>query len=718
MIINKILLKNFYRYGNTEQTLDLTGSGITAIVGNNGYGKSTCIVDSLAFAFFGQYRCDSIDDIVNRYIAKDCKVSVEFTQDGENYKIIRYRKHTTQKNNVYLFKGDDDISGHTASETNARIIDVIKMNYIAFTNSSVFSSELYSAFLAKRESERLVIFENILSLKEISLFYIEIKKIIKELEENSSEKKIEQSGLKSEISTLENTITSYSSNAKAKLLSMKAEKENAKKTIEEAAEKIKELSIINVSEEKSKLTNNTLKDEYLSKLEKLNKEIKELAITEDASIIDIINKYKDVNFEENKLKELKYKEDMETINARISGYKLALEQINSLTKELSFIEKELSSNQEKIIESNKRIEKLSQAVCPFCGQHLENEKVEQEIEKENRTLNSVKERNGELIEQQEEKKKTLEEQKENYNWLLADSQKLQSSLDKNFIPNSDVIEEQYKNALNRHNEIMEQKKANEEKINKNKQEIEEYENKLKSIQTTNYTEKELDSIAMKIEYQKKIISDNEIIVAQIDASAKTVFDKKYVDGLKAQQEEKQEKLNEMEKELSLVDDDIRHYQYLGDCFSNKSGGFKKYFIGEMIDLFNERINQYLPFFFSEKVQITFDKDLSDSIKMDDFDVTFSSFSQGQRQRAELAISFALFDVARVFFSNDNKLLILDEMDKGLDKFGIKSMVNLLNGFDKQLRIFIVSHNPLMADEISSKIEIQRDENGFSKICAK
>ena len=140
---------------------------------------------------------------------------------------------------------------------------------------------------------------------------------------------------------------------------------------------------------------------------------------------------------------------------------------------------------------------------------------------------------------------------------------------------------------------------------------------------------------------------------------------------------------------------------------------KKYFIGEMIDVFNTKINQYLPFFFEEDVKITFDKNLNETIKMDEFEVGFSSFSQGQRQRAELAINFALFDVARIFFSNDNKLLILDEMDKGLDKFGIKAMINLLKGFDKQLKIFIVSHNPLMDEEIDTKIKISRDTNGFS-----
>ena len=53
------------------------------------------------------------------------------------------------------------------------------------------------------------------------------------------------------------------------------------------------------------------------------------------------------------------------------------------------------------------------------------------------------------------------------------------------------------------------------------------------------------------------------------------------------------------------------------------------------------------------------------------------------------------------------------MDKGLDKFVIKAIVNLLKGFDKQLKIFIVSHNPLMDEEIDSKIKISRDTKGFS-----
>ena len=67
MIIKNITLKNFYRYGPNEQKLDLTGTGITGIVGPNGFGKSTCIVDSLCFE--GAYSEETNEELSELYLA-------------------------------------------------------------------------------------------------------------------------------------------------------------------------------------------------------------------------------------------------------------------------------------------------------------------------------------------------------------------------------------------------------------------------------------------------------------------------------------------------------------------------------------------------------------------------------------------------------------------------------------------------------------------------
>ena len=713
MYIKEIKINGFKSFAD-KITLELDPT-FTGIVGPNGYGKSTSIVDSLCFVFYGKYRCDTVDEVVNRYIGKDCKVGVEFEQDGKEYKIIRYRKHTTHNNNVYIFEGDKDISGHTAAETNSKIIDIIKMPYIAFINSSVFSSELYSAFLANKVSERLVVFENILSLKEITLFYTKTKEILKELNEEKLKIDTEKVAISSEKNAVQNNIDDYSNNAKTKLLEMKSKKDEAKKNIEEYNNKINELSIINIDEEKLKLSNNSLKEEYNRTLTRIENEIASLTIKENPEDLLIVEKYKNINFEENKLKELKYKEDLETIKTRENGYNVLFEKLNSLKNEYESLKNNNIINQKKLNESNENLFKLNQATCPFCGQHLTNEKAEEEKIKIKKIIDELKDENEDnsnrIIQLEEE----IKEASENYNWLIGDANRIKENLDKNFIPNTELILEQYNNALKNIKEVETLKVKNNLRISELLNEKNELKIKIENIKITNYTEEELNSISDKINNLKENISDNEKIIASIDGQVSSVYDKKYVESLKKQIELNEEKLKNIEEKLKDVNNYIVHYTYLSDCFSNKAGGFKKYFIGEMIDVFNTKINQYLPFFFEEDVKIEFDKNLNDEITMDGYPIGFSSFSQGQRQRAELAINFALFDVARIFFSNDNKLLILDEMDKGLDKFGIKAMINLLNGFDKQLKIFIVSHNPLMDDEINTKIKIGRDTNGFSTL---
>jgi DNA repair exonuclease SbcCD ATPase subunit len=117
-----------------------------------------------------------------------------------------------------------------------------------------------------------------------------------------------------------------------------------------------------------------------------------------------------------------------------------------------------------------------------------------------------------------------------------------------------------------------------------------------------------------------------------------------------------------------------------------------------------------------KVEIEFDKDLNDTIKVDGKEVTFSSFSRGQKTRVEIAAAFALFNLSRIFFSNKSGLLIVDELlDNGLDEIGIKAAISILEGFAQDAKVFVVSHNPVVKDNIENVIEIKRDENGFSYI---
>ena len=63
MIFTELTLKNFFRYGNNEQTFQLNRNGIWNITGLNGYGKST-IIEAIVWCLFGKTRQEKVEDVV------------------------------------------------------------------------------------------------------------------------------------------------------------------------------------------------------------------------------------------------------------------------------------------------------------------------------------------------------------------------------------------------------------------------------------------------------------------------------------------------------------------------------------------------------------------------------------------------------------------------------------------------------------------------------
>lgn len=716
--IKSVSIKNFFSYGPQETTLDLSGSGLVNISGKNGVGKST-IIEAMLFALYGKTRQELVKDVVNRDVGKDCKVSVEFVgDDDEIYKVIRYRAHTTQGDKVYLFKGDKDISKKNVSDTNEDIIDYFGMPYVAFVNSTVFSSEFYANFFSAKNSDRLNIFENILSLKEISYFYAEIKKILKEIEEKEQEVKLRYTEVSTKAKVAQDGLDDYNKQAKEKLLELKAQKEEAQKAIEQAEKTLLELNSINIAEEKAKLSNTTLKKEYenqisskTSELSELLKSVKSISSEEE----ELISKYRNFDFDENKKKEEKYKADLETIKTREAGYEKAKVQMDGSSDKLSTIKGHIESCSKDLEKHKKDLEKVAEAICPFCGQHMNVEETEKKRKEIETKIKTCEDEVADYQEQYDEEKKNYDSFRETYDMLLSEVNSLKEKLDKDFVSNSDVVKEKYLNAEKHLKEVNEAAESVSVRKDILEKEIADLKEKNSKVDVSKYSEDYLNSVEEKINEQKEIISNNNTTIAASNAAVKTAYDKKYVEKMKKQIEELNEETAKIEEELKAVDYDRVHYEYLGECCSNKSGGFKKFFIGEMIPVFNEKINQYLPFFFTDmKIEVSFDKDLNDTLKCDGKEITFASLSCGQKTRMEIAAAFALFGLSRVFFSNQSGLLIVDELlDRGLDEFGIKASISILDGFAEDSKVYVISHNPIVKESITNVIEVKADENRFS-----
>lgn len=715
--IKSVSIKNFFSYGPQETVIDLSGNGITNISGVNGVGKST-IIEAMLFALYGKTRQEKVADVVNRSVGKDCKVSVEFVgDDDEVYKVLRYRAHTTHKDKVYLFKGDKDISSKNTSDTNEQIIDYFGMPYVAFVNSTVFSTEFYSNFFAANNTDRLNIFENILSLKEISYFYEEVKKIIKEIEESEIESKMKYTESNTKVESAQENLDTYNKQAKEKLLQLKSEKEDAQRAIEEAKVALKELGAIDVVAEKAKLSNTTLNEEYekqINEKKKLHDELNAFnTFPEEES--ELLVKYGDFDFNDNKKKEEKYKSDLETIRTRESGIDKAKLQLDSSMEKIRTLKSQKESSEKDLEKQKKDLEKVKDAICPYCGNKMD---AEETAKKREIIDKKIKELEGDIEDfekQLKEEKVNLTEFKDTYDTLLADVNLIRENLDKNFVANSDLIKEKYLNALKHKTEF---DKTYEENCKKQKElliEIDELKEKKSKLEISKYTESYLNSIEEEIKKQEDIIAKSNTTIASVNAAAKSTYDKDYVEKIKSDIESLKEKAVFAKEQLEVIEDDKKHYEYLKECCSNKSNGFKKFFIGEMIPVFNEKINQYLPFFFNnKKIEVSFDKDLVETIKCDGQKITYASLSCGQKTRMEIAAAFALFGLSRVFFSNQSGLLIVDELlDRGLDEFGIKASLSILEGFAQDSKVYVISHNKTVTENITDVIEVKADENGFS-----
>lgn len=148
----------------------------------------------------------------------------------------------------------------------------------------------------------------------------------------------------------------------------------------------------------------------------------------------------------------------------------------------------------------------------------------------------------------------------------------------------------------------------------------------------------------------------------------------------------------------------------------KDTGIKTAIIREYLPVMNKLINKYLNIMDSY-IHFELDEGFNEVIKSrfrDEF--TYASFSEGEKQRIDLAILFTWRQIAKMKNSVNTNLLIFDEiMDSSLDAAGTESFMSLLGTFGEDTNIFVISHKgDVLFDKFHSVIRIEK-KNDFSTI---
>lgn len=146
----------------------------------------------------------------------------------------------------------------------------------------------------------------------------------------------------------------------------------------------------------------------------------------------------------------------------------------------------------------------------------------------------------------------------------------------------------------------------------------------------------------------------------------------------------------------------------------KDSGIKSQIIKKYIPVFNQLINKYLQsmdFF----VNFTLDEEFNEVIKSrfrDDF--SYASFSEGEKQKIDLALLFTWREIARMKNSVATNLLILDEVfDSSLDTSGTNELLQILRNLGNDTNVFVISHKgEILVDKFLRTIKFEKI-NDFS-----
>ncbi len=148
----------------------------------------------------------------------------------------------------------------------------------------------------------------------------------------------------------------------------------------------------------------------------------------------------------------------------------------------------------------------------------------------------------------------------------------------------------------------------------------------------------------------------------------------------------------------------------------KDGGVKTRIIKQYVPIMNKLINKYLSaldFFVGFELDEKFNEVIK-SRNRDEF--SYHSFSEGQKQRIDLALLFTWRSIARMKNSVSTNLLILDEIfDSSLDPNGCDEFMKLLHDLSSKANVFVISHKgEVLQDKFVNTIKFEEHKN-FSRI---
>lgn len=182
----------------------------------------------------------------------------------------------------------------------------------------------------------------------------------------------------------------------------------------------------------------------------------------------------------------------------------------------------------------------------------------------------------------------------------------------------------------------------------------------------------------------------------------------------AEYDELMKEYHELVSERSTMNDQSAYNTVISEML--KDSGIKTKVIKQYLPVINQMVNQYLSIL-DFYVHFDLDEKFEETIRSRHRDsFSYDSFSEGEKQRIDLALLFTWRQVAKMKNSISTNLLILDEtFDSSLDEAGIDNLLKIIHTLGDGTNVFIISHKgEILEGKFESKIEFTKVKN-FSQI---
>lgn len=696
----ELKLKNFLSFGNVEQTIKLDSSPYTIITGmnkdkssddsgnRNGCGK-TAIYQALHYSLYGKSIGNKVTlpTLVNNINKKNMSVTLTFKRDDVLYRIERGRNPTF----LHLYKGEEEITDEAlgdSRDTQDVIEELVGMDETLFCQTVLLSCNV-PIFLDQTTANQKLIIENVLGVDIIAKKINKLKELIKEYKNNINNEEFKISTLKNQQETLRNNYQGQIDT----LQKQSKEWENINKNDIESLEKeIQELSTIDFNKER-KL--HKVYKKYIEQLEKWQLEVREknniqLKIdneqNEYAKIIKKIEEYNAIDIDGeieifNKNEKIRQEQD-EYHKQMLEKQKLKNRYIE-LTSAIQTLSSECNKKKEEVI-------KYQQNICPTCGQVLNKDVAEKEIEKLNVEIqhynNAIHKVDMEILEVNNNLSNYPEDGKM-FNLLPTRYHSI------NEVYGISSIKES----------LMNQLKLLETSILSLQEQMSKYiiEQPNEPTEVSHFiSEEDIYKEESKLEIKK-----NELEIAKKSSNP-------YINMI-GKWEEKIKCIEEIDdNSLKVMLEEQKHNEMLLKLLNSPSSYIRQSILDKSLTYLNSRIKMYLDKLGSLHL-VQFKNDMSVDISY--MGTQFGYVSSGEMGRISIALTLAFRDAWENLSGVKINLLMLDEvLDRnGLDSSGIQMLADCLKE-ESNRNVFLVTHNDSIINSSKNKITIVK-ERSFSTI---